>query len=134
MTGISYRISPAITNDELNALFSASWPRHDSSDFQPILRRSLLYVCAYSQARLVGFVNVAWDGGIHGFILDTTVHPDVRREGIGSELVKRAAQASREHGLHWLHVDFEPHLRDFYRRCGFSYTDAGLMDLVGERS
>ncbi len=134
MTRISYRISPAITNDELNALFGASWLRHDSADFQPILRRSLLYVCAYSGTRLVGFVNVAWDGGIHGFILDTTVHPNVRRQGIGSELVKRAAQAARERGLHWLHVDFEPHLRDFYRQCGFSSTEAGLMHLEGGHS
>ncbi len=133
MTGISYRVSPPITNDELNALFGASWPRHDVSDFQPILRRSLLYVCAYSRDRLVGFVNVAWDGGIHGFILDTTVHPDLRRQGIGSELVKCAVEASRDHGLRWLHVDFEPHLRDFYRQCGFRYTDAGLMKLGAGR-
>ncbi len=133
MTVVSYRVSPAITNDELNVLFGASWPRHASSDFQPIVRRSLLYVCAYSRDRLVGFVNVAWDGGIHGFILDTTVHPDVRRQGIGSALVRRAAEAARERGIGWLHVDFEPQLRDFYRRCGFSSTEAGLIEPGGGR-
>ena len=29
----------------------------------------------------------------------------------------------------WLHVDYEPHLLDFYRRCGFRHTEAGLMHL-----
>ena len=44
-----------------------------------MLARSLTYVAAYDTVgggeQLVGFVNVAWDGGIHAFLLDTTVHP-----------------------------------------------------------
>ena len=48
---ISYRISPAITNDALNALFAAAWPNHAWSDFAPVLSRSLVYVCAYRQDR-----------------------------------------------------------------------------------
>ena len=84
---ISYRISPAVTNDALNTLFAASWPDNVWNDFEPVLSRSLAYVCAYQQDRPIGFVNVAWDGGIHAFLLDTTVHPDLRRHGIGRELV-----------------------------------------------
>ena len=80
---------------------------------------------------MVGFVNVAWDGGIHAFIIDTTVHPSVRRNGIGRELVRRAAEAARTEGIVWLHVDFEPHLRAFYSACGFTPTEAGLMRLDG---
>ena len=77
----------------------------------------------------VGFVNLAWDGGVHAFVLDTTVHPALRRRGIGSELVRRVAAAARERDVVWLHVDCEPHLVGFYRRCGFRHTEAGLMDL-----
>jgi GNAT superfamily N-acetyltransferase len=126
---ISYHISPAVTNDALNALFADAWPEHIWSDFAPVLSRSLAYVCAYQQDRLIGFVNLAWDGSIHAFLLDTTVHPDVRRHGIGSELVTRAALAARERGIEWLHVDYEPHLESFYRGCGFQHTEAGLMRL-----
>jgi GNAT superfamily N-acetyltransferase len=126
---ISYRISPAVTNDALNALFATAWPNHVWSDFAPVLSRSLAYVCAYQQDRLIGFVNLAWDGGIHAFLLDTTVHPDLRRHGIGRELVTRAAQVARERGIVWLHVDYEPHLESFYRGCGFQHTAAGLMRL-----
>jgi len=126
---ISYRISPAITNDALNALFAAAWPNHAWSDFAPVLSRSLAYVCAYRQDRLIGFVNLAWDGGIHAFLLDTTVHPDFQRHGIGRELVAQARQVARERGIEWLHVDYEPHLEAFYRGCGFRHTTAGLIRL-----
>jgi ribosomal protein S18 acetylase RimI-like enzyme len=130
---ISYRVSPAVTNDVLNALFAASWPDNVWSDFEPVLSRSLAYVCAYQQDRLIGFVNLAWDGGIHAFLLDTTVHPNFRRLGIGRELAAHAAQVTRERGIAWLHVDYEPHLESFYRGCGFQHTEAGLMRLEQRR-
>jgi GNAT superfamily N-acetyltransferase len=126
---ISYRISPAITNDALNALFTAAWPDNVWSDFAPVLSRSLAYVCAYQRDRLIGFVNLAWDGGIHAFLLDTTVHPEFQRHGIGRELVLRAAEVARARGIVWLHVDYEPQLEAFYRGCGFRHTEAGLMRL-----
>ncbi|SHF58145.1 GNAT family N-acetyltransferase [Streptoalloteichus hindustanus] len=79
---------------------------------------------------LVGFVNVAWDGGAHAFLLDTKVRPDHQHRGIGTELVRHAANAAREAGCTWLHVDFEEHLRDFYfGSCGFRPTEAGLIRL-----
>ncbi len=126
---IEYQLSPVVANVELNALFAAAWPGHTTSDFQPILRRSLAYVCAYRGQDLLGFVNLAWDGGIHAFLLDTTVHPSVQRVGIGRSLVNRAVAAAREHGIEWIHVDYEPRLREFYRQCGFVHTEAGLIQL-----
>jgi GNAT superfamily N-acetyltransferase len=127
---ITYAISPVVTNAALNDLFGAAWDDHTPSDFAPILARSLLYVCAYYDGEmLVGYVNLAWDGGIHAFLLDTTVHRGWQRQGIGGELVRRAAEAARGRGIVWLHVDYEPHLEGFYLGCGFSPTAAGLMRL-----
>lgn len=130
MTTFDFRISPAVTNEELNALFVTAWENHTASDFSPILSRSLLYICAYDGDRLVGFVNLAWDGGIHAFLLDTTVHADYQRRGIGVMLVQKAVEAARGHGIEWVHVDYEPHLKAFYVRCGFRPTEAGLLNLV----
>ncbi len=129
---ITYMISPTVTNDELNALFGNSWEKHTTWDFLPVLEHSLLFVCAYHENRLIGFVNVAWDGAQHAFILDTTVDKDCRRRGIGIQLVKRASAAAKKRGVEWMHVDFEPHLEDFYRKCGFRYTNAGLINLKGD--
>ena len=132
---VVYRVSPPLTNDALNALFVVSWPDHQWRDFQSPLRHSLAYVCAYltpsrhDDIVLIGFVNLAWDGGIHAFLLDTTVHPGWRRQGIGTELVRRAAEVARGRGIEWLHVDYESHLQDFYAGCGFQDTAAGLMNL-----
>lgn len=128
-TDLLYCTSPALGSDEVNDLFAAAWGHHERRDFAPVLRRSLVYVCAYRGSRLVGFVNVAWDGGAHAFLLDTTVHPGLQRRGIGRRLVVLAADRARERGVQWLHVDFEPHLRRFYRGCGFRPTEAGLLRL-----
>ncbi len=126
---ITYRVSPPLSNDILNPLFESAWPNHVNNDFQRVLTRSLVYIAAYDEDTLIGFVNVAWDGGIHAFLLDTTVHPGWQRRGVGRELVKRATQAAKERGIGWLHVDYEPHLETFYQECGFKPTPAGLMRL-----
>jgi GNAT superfamily N-acetyltransferase len=120
-------LSPPLGNPALNALFAAAWPQHHERDWAPILSRSLCYVGAFRQGVLLGFVNVAWDGGVHAFLLDTTVHPAMQRQGLGTRLVSAAASAARARGLEWLHVDYEPHLEPFYRGCGFAPTQAGLL-------
>ncbi|WP_330295308.1 GNAT family N-acetyltransferase [Streptomyces sp. NBC_00503] len=118
-----------LADAELNALFAAAWPGHRDTSFAPVLERSLSWIAARREGRLVGYVNVAWDGGVHAFVLDTTVHPDERRRGLGVRLVRAAAEAARGAGAQWLHVDHEPHLGDFYARCGFRPTAAGLLAL-----
>ena len=91
---------------------------------------SLGWVCAWDGDELVGFVNVAWDGGVHAFILDTIVAAKARRRGIGTGLVAVAVQEARAAGCEWLHVDFEDHLLGFYfDACGFVPTNAGLIRL-----
>jgi GNAT superfamily N-acetyltransferase len=91
---------------------------------------SLGWVCARRGAELVGFVNVAWDGGVHAFILDTVVARALRRHGIGRRLVEHAVREARLSGCEWLHVDFDDHLRQFYfGSCGFRPTNAGLIRL-----
>ena len=93
---------------------------------------SLSWVTAHDDADLlIGFVNVAWDGGAHAFILDCVVHPDAQRAGLGAALVHRAAQEAGSAGCTWLHVDFEQHLARFYLdTCGFRTTAAGLLHLT----
>jgi GNAT superfamily N-acetyltransferase len=79
---------------------------------------------------LVGFVNVAWDGGVHAFLLDTLITTTLRRQGFGIRLVEEAVRQVKTTGCEWLHVDFEPHLKVFYlEACGFRSTDAGVIRL-----
>ncbi|MCX4689013.1 GNAT family N-acetyltransferase [Kitasatospora purpeofusca] len=122
-------VRPALTDAELNELFGVAWPAHSPTSFAPILARSLTWIAARRGSRLVGFVNVVGDGGAHAFVLDTTVHPDERRQGLGIRLVRAAAEEAKARGAEWLHVDYEPHLESFYGQCGFRPTAAGLMRL-----
>ena len=81
---------------------------------------------------LVGFVNVAWDGGDHAFLLDTKVAAKHQRRGIATALVGHAARHASAAGCEWLHVDFEERLAAFYfDACGFRPTAAGLINLAG---
>ena len=126
---INYVVRPPLTSVELNLLYEGVWDDHERTDLSKVIDHSLTYVCAYLDGELVGYVNVAWDGGEHAFLLDTAVHGDLRHRGIGSELVDRAVDDVRGRGLKWLHVDFEPHLEGFYRNRGFRDTEAGLIRL-----
>jgi GNAT superfamily N-acetyltransferase len=120
-------------NAELNALHAEAFGHRALEDDwrSQVHRYSLGWVCARREGGLVGFVNVAWDGGVHAFILDTIVALDARREGIGRGLVASAVAGTRATGCcDWLHVDFEEDLRPFYfDACGFTPTDAGLIAL-----
>lgn len=121
--------SPHPSNATLRALWLRAWGDAGHEDFATILDRGLGHVCAYAGETLVGFVNIAWDGGHHAFILDTCVDPDWRRQGIATALVAEATALARDKGATWLHVDFEPNLEPFYRACGFRHTAAGLIRL-----
>jgi GNAT superfamily N-acetyltransferase len=129
MSSLSYTTDPPVSEQQLQDLFASAWDNYEQRPFGNILSRSLAYVACWEGEELVGFVNVAWDGDKHAFILDTTVRRSHQRAGIGGELVRRAADIARDRGAEWLHVDFEPHLLDFYRQCGFRETAAGLLKL-----
>jgi GNAT superfamily N-acetyltransferase len=122
---ITYAWRGAFTDPELSDVDSSApgwWERMNA--------HSLGWVCARDGGVLAGFVNVAWDGGTHAFILETVVANRARRRGVGARLVAVAEDEARKAGCEWLHVDYEPHLREFYEdACGFRPTEAGLLRL-----
>lgn len=126
---IDIRSDPYPSPVELKALWQIIWGHAGLSDFSVIYSRSIVHVGAYAHDTLVGFVNVAWDGGEHASIFDLGVHPDHRRRGVATAMVREATRLARERGALWLHVDFHSDLSGFYRGCGFHSTEAGLMRL-----
>jgi GNAT superfamily N-acetyltransferase len=133
----AYEWRGGFENDEVEALHAEGFG-HGPVEYDwraRVERHSVGWVCARQAdgaRRLVGFVNVAWDGGAHAFVLDTVVAATERRRGVGVRLVTEAERGARAAGCEWLHVDFEPHLRRYYfDACGFTPTDAGLIRLRG---
>ena len=99
------------------------------AELRRVLHHSLTHACAYLDGELVGYANVAWDGGVHAFLLDPTVHPAYRHRGIGTALVRAVIERLSSRGFDWLHVDYRPELEGFYQGCGFQPTKAGLIRL-----
>lgn len=134
---ITYEWRGDFDNAAVNAPHAAGFA-HRTSDVDWLARvhsHSLGWVCARHDGDLVGFVNVAWDGGVHAFILDTVVAESYRRSGIGAGLVAEAARQGRTATCEWLHVDFGDDLQSFYfDACGFKPTTAGLIALRADHA
>jgi GNAT superfamily N-acetyltransferase len=129
---IAYEWRADVDNAALNVLHADGFghPLAGTDWRERLERHSLGWVCAWEDGALIGFVNVAWDGGAHAFLLDTVVARHRRAEGVGAALVATAAREARAAKCAWLHVDFEEHLRPFYfDACGFKETAAGLIAL-----
>ena len=129
---VHYEWRGSFVNRELNELHAQAFEHAVLEDDWrgQVERHSLGWVCAREGGALVGFVNVAWDGGVHAFLLDTAVAEGAARRGVGTELVRVAVEHSRASGCEWLHVDFDDHLRAFYfDACSFEPTNAGLIAL-----
>jgi ribosomal protein S18 acetylase RimI-like enzyme len=128
---LTYRWRGALTDTEMVDLVRSHGGQADPGWWDQVRPVSLGWVTArLMSGELAGFVNVAWDGGDHAFLLDTKVRGEYQRQGVATELVRRAVVASRAAGCEWLHVDFEEHLAPFYfDACGFRTTAAGLIHL-----
>jgi GNAT superfamily N-acetyltransferase len=129
---LEYQWRAPFANVDLNALHAQGFGRKpvDVDWRGQVERHSLGWACVFGEGRLVGFVNVAWDGGVHAFVVDTVVANGARRRGVGTRLLELAARESRSAGCEWLHVDFGEELRDFYLgSCGFASTPAGVIAL-----
>ncbi len=119
------------SDEELVALTESYGGRSEAGWWDRIRPHSLGWVTARTDdGALIGFVNVAWDGGDHAFLIDTKVRPDRQRRGVGTELVRIAIRNAKEAGCEWLEVDFGEELVPFYYgACGFRPTPAGLIRL-----
>ena len=124
-----------VENAELDRLHAQAFgPRlhpDDERDWDLLLaQHSLGWVVARKDDRLVGFVNVVWDGCKHAWVQDTMVADEARNQGIGTQMILMVRSECRRSGCTWLHADFSEDLRPFYLdSCGFTPTSAGLIRL-----
>src|ERR1041385_7020470 len=117
---VKYAWLGEISDEELVALTRSHGGRPSAGWWNRIRPFSLGWVTArLDDNSLVGFVNVAWDGGDHAFLLDTKTRGDLQRRGIATKVVELAACHAKAAGCEWLHVDF-----DDLDRLGTFYFEA----------
>ncbi|HEU0168215.1 MAG TPA: GNAT family N-acetyltransferase [Chloroflexota bacterium] len=105
--------------------FFAGWPSPPSPETHlRVLRGSQAVVIALDGARVVGFVSAIGDGVLSASISLLEVRAEYRRQGIGSELIRRVLVQ-----LEGLNVDLscDPELVPFYARFGMQ--PVGVMNL-----
>ena len=129
--GVSYRWRGPVDDHEVGELTASCGGEPEQGWWDRVRPHSLGWVTARAgDGSLAGFVNVAWDGCRHAFLLDTMTRGPLQRRGIGTTLVAMAVDGARAAGCAWLHVDFAPGLGPFYvGACGFTSTAAGLLRL-----
>ena len=130
---IEYPSRFPVDDDALSALHARAFggdPGRVTPWAARLARHALTWVGAFAAGRLVGFVQVCWDGGEHAFLLDTAVEPADQHRGAGAGLVRQVIADVATAGCAWLHVDFEDQASTFYlERCGFRPTAAGVLRL-----
>jgi ribosomal protein S18 acetylase RimI-like enzyme len=128
---VEYHWRANLTDNEMCDLVASHGGRPSPGWWDRIRPHSLGWVTAREGGGLVvGFANVAWDGGDHAFLLDPKTRSSHQRHGIGTEVIRLAAAHARDAGCEWLHVDFDGDLASFYfDSCGFRPTAAGLINL-----
>jgi GNAT superfamily N-acetyltransferase len=132
---ITYTWRGDFSNVEIHAVHAEAFETrlYDESEWNWIEqceRYSLGWVVARDGSRLVGFVNVLWDGLVHAYLEDVMVSAEARHRGVGVGLVHAARDGARAAGCEFLHVNFDEDLRTFYiDACGFAPTFGGLMEL-----
>ncbi|MBN1499790.1 MAG: GNAT family N-acetyltransferase [Spirochaetes bacterium] len=116
-----------ISARELNELY-----RTNQWQIEPVekLEKSLKTIWGCITARtpeneLIGFVEVISDGIQHAYILKMIVHPDYRRQGIGSRIMKELMNLLNENKMLPTLVS-TPGNEKFYEKFGFKTVCHGL--------
>lgn len=109
---------------------TAGWDRMDGY-YDRILARSYAHFSIHNEeGNLIAFVNVISDGIGDAFLVDLIVHPDYQSRGIGMALVNQAIEALRADGIRSIQVVFDKQLESFYRGCGFTIMQSGIIEVV----
>lgn len=129
IAAVEWRVREQVPNEALCTLFSKAYNIDLSLDFNPILDKSLTWLTAWRDGSLVGFINAAWDGFKHAFLVDRTAltdEPEVRNQLILTMLDTIA----RDHpSVDKVHLDCDPGEVSVLESRGLQQMPAGIVFL-----
>jgi predicted GNAT family N-acyltransferase len=113
---------------------TTGWNDHlDLSEEQlhQAISNSWYTLSVYEDKQLIGFGRIISDGVHQSFLCDLIVSPDYRKQGIGTEIVKRLVNYCKTNELTWIQLSCAQGKQPFYERFGFKArpTNAPGMQL-----
>lgn len=75
---------------------------------------------ALKNKNVTGLIGIEHNGGSYGFITHLVVHPDMRKKGIASRLIKHVTSAL---GLAEIESETDQEAVEFYTACGFKASE-----------
>ena len=113
-----------VRRDELVALFQSAWwtAARTPEAVERMLQGTDVVVGLVDTAsdRLVGFARAITDRTFLAVVLDVIVAPDVRRTGLGAQLMDELLARPELAEVDSIELVCQPELIAFYRRWGFS--------------
>ena len=129
MRGQSVRIEETkrVAPGQVRALFrAAGWDedlaRYSPRQVQALLRQSHRVLAAWCPTgTLVGFASAVSDGVLCAMVQNLLVHPDYRKRGVGTRLLRQLIRAYRRQGIPCVYVLGRRgrRARQFFARAGF---------------
>jgi GNAT superfamily N-acetyltransferase len=111
-------IGSVLSADQVNAAYAwAEWPSREAWRIDEVNRRCTWITAETSDGALVGVARLLDDGGLATSIWDLIVHPEWRGKGVGTWLVERAIEESRDRRL--VALVATPAARGLLERLGF---------------
>ena len=116
---IVYQFGAKINPEDLAELFKkTTWADGRSAEkITVMLRNTPIHLSAWNKGRIVGFLRAISDDVYRAVLDDLIVCEDFRRQGIGTEMVKRMLR--RLEHLEEVSLDCETDLLSYYEKFGF---------------
>jgi len=92
----------------------------DPGALERLIGGSHAFLVATDKGALVGMGRALSDRESDAYVQDIAVRADRRREGVGTEIVRRLVARLEDDGLAWIGLVAEPDAIPLYRRLGFS--------------
>ena len=103
---------------------------HDKKWYKKLLRNAPIVVVAFDGDKMVGFVRTFGDDLVWLMIASLHVHPDYRKKGIATGLLKRVEQFAQKNKYQTLRlfaaIDEDPQLKNFYFKNNFEEMDSAM--------
>jgi aralkylamine N-acetyltransferase len=138
MRDVEYEAVSAAPLDEIVELYKSAGWWQESPEARAIIpsmiRGSLCFMVARSiEGRIIGMARVISDGYSDAYIQDVAVLNECRRQGIGSELIKRLTQFCVDRKIAWIGLVAEPGTQNIYEELGYGPLAGYQPMLFGKR-